>query len=213
MYLTRTGSKYHNANCRCLPKSKIPTKPSYINHEKYHPCSVCKPSIQVIIQNLINKNCKIIKTFICLFMVLLFVGGYSLPAEAPVYKTYYIAISKPCYIYNIQDPMLRAFIQVESGFNPEAVNPISGARGILQYLPIMIEEVNKICVKKNIPKKFTWEDAWDPYLSIDIWYIVQNYHNPEYDIQKACRIWFGVGVQYDGLTWVGYHKEVLKYLI
>jgi len=134
--------------------------------------------------------------------------------KAPIVHCLYIIEEEPLYAYNIQDAMLRAFVRFESNFKEDAVNPVSGARGILQILPPMIKEVNRIVRKKDKDAiKYTWSDAWDAQKSIEIWYIVQNYHNPEYNIQKACRIWFGIGIQYDGLTWTGYHKGILKYLI
>lgn len=212
VYLTRTGSKYHNTNCRCLRKSKIPTKPSCVNHNKYHPCCICHPSIQTIIQNRINKNRKILKTLVCIFMMLLIVGATSLPAEAPKYRCLYITKAEPIYMYNIKDPILRAVAWYESRFQEKAINPVSGARGILQITLPMIQEVNRILIKYGIDKEFMWDDAFNINKSIEIWYIVQKYHNPEYNIQKACQIWFGVGVQWDGLTWVGYYKNILSYL-
>jgi cytoskeletal protein RodZ len=42
VYITRTGTKYHRADCRYLRKSKIPI--SLKDAKKhYEPCSVCKP--------------------------------------------------------------------------------------------------------------------------------------------------------------------------
>jgi hypothetical protein len=42
VYVTKTGSKYHRANCRYLGKSKIPITLKEAK-KKYGPCSVCKP--------------------------------------------------------------------------------------------------------------------------------------------------------------------------
>lgn len=43
VYITRTGSKYHRANCRYLSQSKIPIERSIAISQGYTPCSVCKP--------------------------------------------------------------------------------------------------------------------------------------------------------------------------
>lgn len=43
VYITKTGSKYHTANCRYLSKSCIPIKLGEAKAEGYTPCSVCAP--------------------------------------------------------------------------------------------------------------------------------------------------------------------------
>jgi len=149
----------------------------------------------------------------CVKLLLIGMLLFTIKAYCPTSKAITIFEAQPLYIHNMQDPILRAFVMQESGFKENVVNPVSGARGVLQILPVMIKEVNRICKKLCIDKHYTWKDAFNAQKSIEIWYIVQNYHNPSYDLQKACRIWFGRGVQYDGLTWIGYHKGVLKYLI
>ena len=138
-----------------------------------------------------------------------------LPCIAPVSHTsnyLYIEVSEPLYIFNMKDPLLRAVAWLESRYNERAVNKVSGARGLLQIMPVMIREVNKICKKTGNPARYTWKDAWDAQKSIEIWWIVQNYHNTEYNIQKACIIWFGKGRQYDGMTWREYLKQIQKRL-
>lgn len=120
----------------------------------------------------------------------------------------YIEKTKPLYPYNITDPQLRVVVFYESRFDQYAVNPVSKARGILQILPPMIKEVNSICKRQRLKERFTWDDAFDPVKSIRIWYIVQNYRNPKYDLAETCKIWFGTGKQYDGMTWREYYRDV-----
>ena len=43
VYITRTGSKYHQGWCRYLSRSKIPISLSQAKAEGYEPCSVCNP--------------------------------------------------------------------------------------------------------------------------------------------------------------------------
>jgi len=129
----------------------------------------------------------------------------SLRLIAPVDDREIILYSGPQYIYNVKDPFLRSVIRYESNFNERAVNPYSKARGVLQILPVMICEVNKYS-----DVKYTWNDAWDPVKSIEIWWIVMDKRNPEYHYDKACRIWFGTGIQkHDGMTWEDYYNEVM----
>jgi hypothetical protein len=152
---------------------------------------------------------KMISLIIMMLLVLMF--PYNL--KAPVMKSLMIIESEPLYAFNIKDPVLRAFVRFESFYDEYAINPVSGARGILQFLPVMINEVNRILLECYINHPlYTWDDAFDAQKSIDMWYIVQRYHNPTYDIEKICQIWFGLGVQYDGLTWIEYHKIIQEYL-
>jgi len=128
----------------------------------------------------------------------------SLKLIAPVDDRVVILNDGPVYIYNATDPFLRAVICYESNFNERAVNPYSKARGILQILPVMIREVNKYGYS------YTWNDAWDPEKSIEIWWIVMNKRNTEYYYDKAVKIWFGTGKQkHDGMTWHDYYKKVM----
>lgn len=43
VYITNTGSKYHNPGCRYLKKSKIPISLGDAIARGYEPCKVCKP--------------------------------------------------------------------------------------------------------------------------------------------------------------------------
>lgn len=153
------------------------------------------------------------KKLICFLIGIMFILSTPISLKAPTMNCFTIVKEEPLYPYNIQDPILRAFSWYESRFEETAVNPVSGARGMLQILPIMICETNRILLECDFNHSlYTWEDAFDAKKSIEMWYIVQNYHNPEYNTAKACQLWFGLGIQWDGLTWVGYHKGVQDYL-
>ena len=43
VYVTRTGKKYHRANCRYLSQSKIASTLKDARARGYSACSVCKP--------------------------------------------------------------------------------------------------------------------------------------------------------------------------
>lgn len=89
--------------------------------------------------------------------------------------------------------LLLAFISVESRNNPRAYNKHENAAGMLQLRPIMVKHINQLLKKQNIPLSFTLKDRFDPVKSILIWKTVMDYHNPTYDIRKACLIWNGKG--------------------
>ena len=44
VYVTKTGTKYHRADCRSLRQSKIAMKLKDAA-KKYSPCKICKPPI------------------------------------------------------------------------------------------------------------------------------------------------------------------------
>lgn len=157
---------------------------------------------------LVLTKIKLMKRMTILILILIL---FSLQVFAPKEEVLYIEKAEPVYIYNADDPLLRAIMRTESNYNPLAVNPISKARGLLQITPAMITEVNRICKKLNIDESYTWDDAFDPFKSIRIWYIAQSHLNPEYDINIACQIWFGRGVQWDGMTWIEYSDRVKTY--
>lgn len=143
---------------------------------------------------------------------------FSLQLLAPKREVLYIERTEPIYIYNVDDPLLRAIMRLESNYDPLIINLVSGAGGLLQIMQPMIEEVNRICkiwhelFPDDIPlEQFVLSDSFDPIKSIRIWYIVQDYLNPEYDINLACQIWFGRGIQYDGMTWVEYSGRIKDY--
>ena len=114
--------------------------------------------------------------------------------------------------FGIEDPILLSFMWYESKYDVNAEQTVTKARGVLQILPIMIEEANRLRSLQKSSIRYTWDDAWSVEKSIEIWYLVQNHHNPNYNLQEACKIWFGRGVQYDGTTWVEYHAGVNSFL-
>ena len=48
VYVTKTGSKYHNDGCRYLSQSKISIDLSAAIAKGYGPCSICKPPTQTV---------------------------------------------------------------------------------------------------------------------------------------------------------------------
>ena len=142
-------------------------------------------------------------------LIMLVFSMFFLTCIAPTLpNTLIITEPEPLYLYGIKDDQARAIAYYESRLNPNARNRVTGARGLMQITPIMIREVNKICKILKLPQRYTWKDTWDPYKSVEIWYIVQGYHNPDYDLQKCCIIWFGSGIEYTGRTWKEYLTDI-----
>ena len=95
--------------------------------------------------------------------------------------------------YNVEDSvvidsiecMFNAFSMQESRMAPHAVSPCGTYVGIAQIGPSMIAEANRIAGFEA----FNLDDRYDPMLSLAVFTIVMQHHNPELDIDKAIKIW------------------------
>ena len=87
--------------------------------------------------------------------------------------------------------LVDAVMYVESRNNPNAWNKHEDACGVLQIRPIMINDVNRILSKKNIPKVYTLNDRWNKTKSIEIFYIIQEYYSPNGTPERIARVWNG----------------------
>lgn len=108
--------------------------------------------------------------------------------------------------YNWNNVIL-AIADVESGYNEKIVSPCGRFVGYLQISKVMIDDCNKIAKCK----KFTYNDRFNKEKSIEIFYFVQSYYNPENDIEKAIRLWKG-GTGYTKESTNSYYKKVLQKL-
>ena len=102
------------------------------------------------------------------------------------------------------DPMLYSFMAVESNFDTDTVNSL-GYGGILQIGSEMISECNRILGLKGSPLKYVLEDRLDSTKSVEIWYLIHSWHNKEYELNRACKIW-------NPLADSRYYTRILKHL-
>jgi hypothetical protein len=86
--------------------------------------------------------------------------------------------------------LLNAIIHVESGGNPLQVNFGEQAMGLLQIRPVMLREVNRI-IGYN---KYTTKDCLDSLKSIEMFWIVQTYHNPANELKTGAIVWNGKSI-------------------
>lgn len=70
-----------------------------------------------------------------------------------------------------------ALISVESEFDSTAVNKLTGARGILQIMPIFVREVNRL----QDSVVYEWNDAFSVEKSLEM----LNIMNPNKDVERA----------------------------
>lgn len=87
------------------------------------------------------------------------------------------------------DLFIEAVIWKESRGNENSVGDNGKAVGVLQIHPIMVREANRILSIKNIDKEYTYDDRYNREKSIEIFKIVQDYHNKDHNIERALQIW------------------------
>jgi hypothetical protein len=99
----------------------------------------------------------------------------------------------------IEDPLIAAIIQVESGGDTLAYNSKEDAVGCLQIRPIMVREVNRLLGKDS----FTLQDRWNKAKSIQMFNILRSHTKNPTD-EKLARNWNG--------GWNGHKKKsTIKY--
>ena len=86
----------------------------------------------------------------------------------------------------IEDPLIAAIIQVESGGDTLAYNLKEDAVGCLQIRPIMVREVNRLLGKDS----FTLKDRWSKAKSIQMFNILRSHLKGASD-EEIARTWNG----------------------
>ena len=97
---------------------------------------------------------------------------------------------KPTYILDVE-PLIQAMIMVESEGNDSAYHKGEKAAGCLQIRPIMVREVNRILDIQKSELEYTLEDRWSREKSIEMFHIVNGYHNKNSTYEEIARAWNG----------------------
>ena len=86
---------------------------------------------------------------------------------------------------------IEAVIWKESRGVEDCIGDSGKAVGVLQIHPIMVREANRIIAMtdKSDTEHYTYDDRYDREKSIEIFNVVQGYHNREKDFDVALRIW------------------------
>lgn len=98
----------------------------------------------------------------------------------------------------MKDVLYSSIVWVESKGNANAKSK-DGSVGIIQIKPVMVKEVNRICKIKGIDKKFTLADRKSPNKSEEMFWIYQEFYNPDLnrdslskeDLELMARKWNG----------------------
>lgn len=97
-----------------------------------------------------------------------------------------------------KDKLVEAFIQIESSGKNDAVNSRTKATGCLQLMPVMVDDANRIS-----GKNYSLDDRYNRRKSIEMFHIIMEHYNPNYDLHLACKIW-------NPKSSVGYHRKIEK---
>lgn len=121
------------------------------------------------------------KLILLCLMLLLFRATY-----AP--ETGIFILMEEAPIMNESHLWLEAIAEVESGKGQITYNPNEPlAAGKLQQYPIFVKDVNRILGYE----KYTLADRLDDKKAEEMFWIYQNYYNPEMNFEKMCRIQCG----------------------
>ena len=106
----------------------------------------------------------------------------------------------------IEDTLIEAIMQVESGGDTLAYNCKEDAVGCLQIRPIMVREVNRLLGKDS----FTLSDRWSKVKSIQMFNILRSHLKGASDEQIA-RVWNGGYNGKNNPKTLQYWKKVKQY--
>ena len=117
----------------------------------------------------------------------------------------------PTYTLNVE-PLIQAMIMVESEGNDSAYCKKEEAVGCLQIRPIMVREVNRVLKIQNSELEYTLEDRWSREKSIEMFHIVNGYHNKNSTYEEIARAWNGGPNWFKKSLTKRYWKRVQKQL-
>ena len=95
-------------------------------------------------------------------------------------------------IYELKiKPLIEAMILVESEGNDSAYCKKEEAVGCLQIRPIMLAECNRILKLQKSSISYNLLDRWSREKSIEIFHIINQYHNKDATYEEIARFWNG----------------------
>lgn len=105
------------------------------------------------------------------------------------------------------NPVMDAIIQVESNGKHNAKN--GNQIGAMQITPILVAECNQILKRRKSAKRFKLSDRWNVAKSREMFLLIQSYHNPSNNVERAIRSWNG-GLNYSVKHTQRYFEKVMK---
>jgi hypothetical protein len=116
-------------------------------------------------------------------------------------------------IYELKiKPLIEAMILVESEGNDSAYCKKEEAVGCLQIRPIMLAECNRILKLQKSSISYDLLDRWSREKSIEIFHIVNQYHNKNATYEEIARFWNGGPKWAEKSATKGYWRKVRRKL-
>ena len=112
--------------------------------------------------------------------------------------------------YNITNNtthLLSAIMFVESSYDDLAYNAYEDAVGCLQIRKCMVDDVNRILKLKKLHKRFTYNDRWSRFKSIEMFDVYCSHYNL-ITSEEIARCWNGGPRGMTNEITVGYWKKV-----
>ena len=106
-----------------------------------------------------------------------------------------------------EQEIISALMYVESSNNDSAYNASEDAVGCLQIRKTMVNDVNRILRKRKSPVRFTYEDRWCRYKSINMFKIYCKHYNLTTS-EEIARCWNGGPRGLHNPATVNYWKKV-----
>lgn len=85
-----------------------------------------------------------------------------------------------------REQIIEAIALQESSGDSTQWNEIEDAVGYLQIRKVMVREVNRLT-----NSNYTYNDRWSKQKSIELFIKYNEVVNPEWDLERACRLWNG----------------------
>jgi hypothetical protein len=103
------------------------------------------------------------------------IGAFALIAMTPISRGLIM-----------KDVLYSSIVWVESKGNANAKSK-DGSVGIIQIKPVMVKEVNRICKIQGLDKKFTLADRKNPSKSAEMFWIYQEFYNPDLNLDSLSK--------------------------
>lgn len=128
-------------------------------------------------------------------ILILFIGVTLVSCETDECNEIYVEskierVDSNNYKLNIE-PLIDAMILVESEGNDSAYCKKEEAVGCLQIRPIMLAECNRILKLQKSSISYNLLDRWSREKSIEIFHIINQYHNKDATYEEIARFWNG----------------------
>ena len=121
-------------------------------------------------------------------------------------STFYVKAQNTTVNYN---RLITAIGTVESGLNDKAKSGVHA--GFLQISKGCVTECNRINKIKGVSTRYTLQDRFNHQKSIEMFWIIQKFYNPQLDIDYMVLLWnIGNSAMKKPKRKTKYYKKVMK---